>query len=189
MAYLGRPHFHAAIFGHEFDDLEIYKTWTSKGKTYKLYTSEKANKIWKKGYVVIGELTIQSAAYIARYTTKKLTGELSEDHYRKVNITTGESYDIKPEYVQASRRPGLGNKWWQNFKSDTFKDRIHIQGEQYKVPKYYDRLLEDLDPYEIEVIKEKRANFAREQSLDLCRLATIEEIVTRKTNKLHRKEN
>jgi hypothetical protein len=185
---LGRPHYHAAIFGHMFDDLQPYKSWNSKGKTFRLYTSEKANKLWQLGYAVIGDLTLDSAAYIARYTTKKLSGELAKDHYQKVNIKTGEIHDVIPEYVQASRRPGLGNQWWQQFKTDTYKDRIHIKGEQYKVPKYYDRLLEDLDPYEIEAIKQKRAIFAHENSQPSSRLITMEEIAERKTAKLIRKE-
>lgn len=132
---------------------------------------------------------MESAAYIARYTTKKLSGDMAEDHYQKVNMKTGEIYVIKPEYVQASRRPGLGNEWWQNFKQDTFKDQLHIGGEAYKVPKYYDKLLEDLDPYEIEAIKEKRADYALTNRQSESRLAEVEKIVERKTAKLLRKEN
>lgn len=136
--------------------------------------------------MVIGELTLESAAYIARYTTKKLSGDIAEEHYQKINVTTGEIHQIKPEYVQASRNKGLGNTWWEKFKTDTFKDSIHIKGEQYKIPKYYDRLLEALEPYELEAIKEARANYAHDNTNSPSRLATMEEIIIRKTTKLKR---
>lgn len=104
-----RPHYHAAVFNYWPDDCEKYKqnitgNW--------LYTSKKLNNIWGKGYVIIGELNYESAAYIARYVYKKAFG-LNKDWNTKHGRT--------PEFTLASRRPGiagniLNDKVWQVIK-------------------------------------------------------------------------
>lgn len=38
---------------------------------YYLYTSEKINKLWGKGRVIITEANEKTASYVARYTQKK----------------------------------------------------------------------------------------------------------------------
>ena len=65
-----RPHYHACIFGCDFADREYYKT-TAAG--YKLYTSETLAEIWQLGHATIGDVTFQSAAYVARYIMQKRT--------------------------------------------------------------------------------------------------------------------
>lgn len=96
-----RPHYHAAVFNY----------WPKDAKPYKrnevgdlLYTSEELNKIWGKGYVIIGNVTYQSAAYIARYVYKKAYG--------------GEQLPLKkgktPEYTTCSKRPGLASDFFTN---------------------------------------------------------------------------
>lgn len=77
-----RPHYHAIIFGLDIPDLEIYKH-DSRG--YNLYNSEWMNKIWKKGYVVIGNVTFDTCAYTARYIMKKQSGDNAKI-YSDLNI-------------------------------------------------------------------------------------------------------
>ena len=56
----GRPHYHLCLFGLGIEDQEIIeKSWTVRGN--------------KQGIVHIGEITSESARYIAGYTIKKLT--------------------------------------------------------------------------------------------------------------------
>jgi hypothetical protein len=194
-----RPHFHVAIFNHEFTDLQLYSYWESKGRDFRLYESPTLDKLWGKGSCKIGDLTFESAAYIARYNTKKLTGNRYKDkegniidvaeEYRKINKETGEIFDVKKEYIQASRRPAIGKRWWDLYKEDTLKDYLHVRGVKMKPPKYYDRKLEELDEEIFNAIKEDRARKAVELQQPRKRLKTMEEIKERKLNKLKREDN
>ena len=65
----GRPHYHAALFGEDFsDDRYVWRT-TESGHT--VYRSPRLEKLWTLGNCEIGELTFESAAYVARYIMKK----------------------------------------------------------------------------------------------------------------------
>jgi hypothetical protein len=54
-----RPHYHALIFG--------YKVLFKKQKSGDLFTSDMLAKCWGKGHCLVGDLTFESAAYVARY--------------------------------------------------------------------------------------------------------------------------
>jgi hypothetical protein len=75
---LGRPHFHACLFGHDFADKKLWKTTDSKSK---LYRSAELEKLWPYGFSSVGDVTFESAAYVARYIMKKVSGDASESHY------------------------------------------------------------------------------------------------------------
>lgn len=191
-----RPHFHVAIFGHEFKDIEIYSSWRDKGRDFRLYESATLNKLWGKGRCIIGDLTFESAAYIARYATKKITGKPSEEHYKKYDTSSGEIYDVRPEYNQSSRGGrnkgpgGIGSKWWSVYKTDTYKDFITHQGKKFKPPDYYSKLLERYHEEIFTAIKEERKVRAIELGdTPKHRLKTMEEIQNRRFNKLNRKDN
>ena len=72
-----RAHYHACLFNYDFEDKEL---WKDKQGT-KLYISETLNKLWKKGFSTIGQVTFDSAAYVARYILKKQTGKQSQSYY------------------------------------------------------------------------------------------------------------
>lgn len=149
-----RPHYHACLFGLDFKDKKHWKTVNGN----KLYTSETLNKIWGHGYAVIGDVTFESAAYVARYITKKITGKDALTHYTEFDKTTGEIYaERKPEYVTMSRRPGIGKHWFDKYHKNTFdNDRVIMRGKELKPPKYYDNQYELLFPEEMEKIKQTR---------------------------------
>jgi hypothetical protein len=75
---LGRPHFHALLFGHDFSDRKLWST-TPAGS--KLYRSAELEKLWDKGFSSVGDANFESAAYVARYIMKKVSGEAAESHY------------------------------------------------------------------------------------------------------------
>lgn len=75
----GRAHYHAAIFGIGPDKTEWF------------------TQAWGKGFVYAGDLTRQSAQYIAGYVTKKMT---SKDD-KRLN-------GRHPEFARMSLRPGIG---------------------------------------------------------------------------------
>ncbi len=68
----GRPHYHACLFNHDFQDKKLWKR--GKDPSLDLYRSADLEKLWPYGYSSIGEVTFQSAAYVARYIMKKITG-------------------------------------------------------------------------------------------------------------------
>jgi len=66
-----RPHYHALLFGLDFPDWEYVSTSDS---GHEVFTSKTLEKIWGLGFVTIGTVTFESAAYCAPYIMKKLTG-------------------------------------------------------------------------------------------------------------------
>ncbi len=127
-----RPHYHACLFNFDFPDKKLY----SERKKIKLYRSEILEKLWPFGFSLIGDVTFESAAYVARYITKKITGAGAEAHYGL----------LQPEYVTMSRRPGIGKGWFDKWKSEVYpSDSIIINGKEVRPPKYYDRQYELLE--------------------------------------------
>jgi len=127
-----RPHWHALLFNLHLRDAERYHNGT--------YRSEQLERLWGKGHAVIGDVTPQSAAYVAGYTLGKVYGPGAEDHYEDVvNLATGEVTARRPEFVSMSRRPGIGAWWFQEYGGDLFPHDFAISsdGRKYKVPSYY----------------------------------------------------
>lgn len=137
---LERPHYHACLFGIDFEDRTLLKQ-TEAGS--KIYTSAMLEHIWGMGFCTVGDVTFESAAYVARYVTKKITGDRAIDHYIKTDPRTGEAFDVSPEYVTMSRRPGIAREWWLRYREEvTNGDSVLINGREIKPPRYYDKLFE-----------------------------------------------
>lgn len=156
-----RPHHHALIFGHDFEDKKYY---TSRSGN-KLYTSESLDALWGKGICVIGELTFESAAYVARYVMKKIngpaamqrSGEFDLRPYERINYETGEIVELMPEYITFSNKPGIAKSFYLKFKDDMYpEDEVISRGMKLKPPKYYDKLYDVDDPDSMASIKEAR---------------------------------
>lgn len=162
LCQVGRPHYHACLFNVSFDDLEVY---TQSGGEPR-YTSQKLADIWKFGFVDVGELNFESAAYVARYILKKVTGHKADDHYMQCDLD-GEVTFVSPEYVTMSRRPGVGKRWFDKYKSDVFpSDEVPVPGVGVlkSVPRYYEELFKIEDPLSLEEIKAVRQEFLRTHS-------------------------
>jgi len=149
-----RPHYHALLFNFDFDD-KVY-THTSDGNRY--YQSEKLNALWGKGRCVIGEVTFESACYVARYCTKKITGKPSLDHYANFCPYTGEIYSYRePEYSEQSRKPGVASDWFAKYQGDVFPhDEVIVNGKPRKPPRFYTQRLERDDPGNHEKLRAQR---------------------------------
>jgi hypothetical protein len=150
---LGRPHYHAVILGYDFADKEIIhkanvKHWKNKFKTgtdNDLYKSQFLEEIWPYGFNTIGEVTMHSAGYVARYTMKKIYGDLADDHYN------GKT----PEFALMSK--GIGKQWIKRFRTDCYpKDYVTYKGKKIKIPRYYDNITEQTNPKLIEEVRKKR---------------------------------
>lgn len=178
-----RPHYHACLFGLDFSEDRIY----IKGSDFqRLYTSPTLERLWGYGNVSVGNLDYESAAYVARYCTKKITGELAEGHYLRYN-DDGEVWSVRPEYCTMSRRPGIGSTWFDRFMSDVYpSDEVVHKGKKHLPPKYYDGKLPEV---ELEFYKAKRRAAAKRRSAELTpeRLRVREEIAERKARMFGRK--
>lgn len=133
-----RPHYHALIFNHEFTDKQYWKT--DNGNT--LHTSRILETLWGKGQCIIGEVTFDSAAYVAQYILKKQTGRDSDIHYEHIT-RHGFNTKLDKEYTTMSRRPGIGKQWYEKFKEEVYPDNfIIVNGKKAIPPKYYLSLFE-----------------------------------------------
>lgn len=138
-----RPHFHACIFGYRFDDL-VYLRKLSSG--FKLYRSTLLEKLWTRGYSSVGDVSFESAAYVARYICAKLDGQSADwvnpasglRHYERVDKVTGEVSAVSPEFTRMSLKPGIGSEWFEKYGSEVFpSDYVISRGVKVKPPRYY----------------------------------------------------
>jgi hypothetical protein len=148
-----RPHYHAILFGYRPDDPELF---SASGEN-KLYTSPSLRSSWGMGHCTFGDATFESAAYVARYITKKMTGTAAKEHYETIDPETGEITTRKPEYSTMSRRPGIGLPWLKKYGHDTYqKDEVILNGKAMKPPRAYDNRYEVTDPQTWKTIKSVR---------------------------------
>lgn len=138
-----RPHYHAILFGEDFSSDRYL--WKRNKDGHNLYRSPRLERIWGLGEVQIGAVTAQSAGYVARYTVKKLGGQAAADRYVTTHPLTGEVVRYAPPFLLMSRKPGLGAKWFEDFKGDAFpSDFVIVDGVKKPVPGYYiAKLLEE----------------------------------------------
>lgn len=142
-----RPHHHAIIFNLHLGDLAQL---TRARNSHTLYDSATIRGAWKNGHISVGAVTYETAAYVAAYVTKKITGPLAADHYR----------GRVPEYSTMSRRPGIGAGYFDTYHQEIYPaDELIVRGHKMKPPRYYDTKLQRSDPdlYQ-EVIDNRNAN-------------------------------
>lgn len=165
-----RPHYHFLLFNHDFWDKTEWMV--SKGNT--IFRSEELEKLWVNGYSWIGAVTWQSAAYVARYVLKKVNGEHAWKRYcRDVDLDSGECRLLEPEYICMSRRPGIAHAWYERYRSDCDKDYLTDHGRKYRVPRYYDQILELEDVEKYRSKKARRKEVAKATAKTPERLATL----------------
>lgn len=171
----GRPHYHAVFFGWDFPDRVPVKN--NPGTQHLLYDSAFLRERWGKGAVRVGDLTAESAAYVARYTLKKAYGEDNAKEY----LWTGRI----PPFNLCSK--GIGRDWFAEFHTDIFPcDFVVDEATKAKcpVPRFYDKLHQVLDAEAARMVKEARIAKAKLQSPE--RLKAIEECRELKIQTLRR---
>lgn len=154
---LDRPHYHACLFNLDFPDKKLLQE--NQGNF--LFVSEILDELWPYGFCTIGDLTYQSAGYVARYCLKKIGGHVAQDHYLRVD-DYGVAYWLEPEYNTMSRRPGIGKEWYDRFKTDLFpRDELPVPGVGVvnKVPRYYESIFQSEEPENHELVKDLRKQF------------------------------
>ncbi len=155
---MGRPHYHACLFNHDFEDKKLWQMRDD----IPLFTSESLSGLWSLGFCSVGAVTFQSAAYVARYILKKMTGKTAEAQYAWTCPKTGQVHQRCPEYTTMSRRPGIGQGWLEKYSSDIYpRDQVILNGVPMKPPKYYDKQFEIADPEKYIDVRETRVRKAR----------------------------
>ena len=188
-----RPHYHAILFNHDFHD----KSWHKTIKGNKLYVSDQLQDIWKHGHCLIGDVTFESAAYVARYLMKKQNGKALEiidpkthlKPYEVLDHHTGQISKILPEYTTMSLKPGIAHNWIKKHWKDVYpSDNIHIRGKELKPCKSYDLYIKRMDTSLFDSVKEKRILQMHNHMHDNTpeRLATKEIVKQAQLNKLIR---
>ena len=125
-----RPHHHVLLFNCGFPDQKFHRH----SGDYDLYRSDELEGLWPMGHSEIGEVTFESAGYVARYTLGKLEPKSLQGRH--------------PEYLTMSRRPGIGATWLKQFHSDVYPSdqAVTKSGQVHRPPRYYDEQLLQRDP-------------------------------------------
>lgn len=159
-----RPHFHAVIFGLDFADKRFFKSAGNEGS---LYTSAVLDGLWGKGHCMIGDVTFESCAYVARYVMKRVNNDLAYFVYAAIDPITGEIIQLEPEFTHMSLKRPIGKSWFDRYQSDVYPhDHVIVRGKAMKPPKYYDTLLGREDEAELIRVKLSREQKAYELPFD-----------------------
>lgn len=165
----GRPHYHACLFGLDF---AFDRVPFSGNSGLPIWVSESLGKAWRFGFTTVGDLTVETAYYVAQYVVEKIDGDLQKKHWFYQNR--------KAPFAVMSRKPGVGATWFQKYKSDVFpSDECVVNGRVYRPPRYYD---ERLDELELELIKKKRKERVNRENASAERLAVRERVAEAKAN-------
>lgn len=185
----GRPHFHACLFGVDFSS-DRY-VWRKNAHGDFLYRSKFLEDTWGLGHVEFGELTIESAQYVAQYVVKKITGEMAEGHYEDFDIRTGEIIQKVPEFGRMSLKPGIGLDWLRKYRNDILNVGFIVDnGSKVGIPRYYKEFLRLYESNRFETIDERNADFAlkfEHSEESTAKRTDVREEVTRAKYKLRKR--
>lgn len=142
-----RPHWHALIFNWRPQDAKpAYKN--ERGD--QLYTSELLEKIWGKGKCDIGDVTFESAGYVARYAAKKLVHGYDDHEYQPIS--------------KKSSKHAIGKRWLEKYWPEllTHGKVLIIKKDgstaECPIPRYYEKWLLKHHPVEyIRYVTEKKS--------------------------------
>lgn len=149
-----RPHFHACLFGVDFPDRVKFKDMNS---GFPIYTSKLLSSIWTDGFASVADFSFETAAYVARYVCKKVTGPMADSHYLKTDFETGEVFRLRPEFTQMSLKPGIGRLWFDKYHGQVYpRDYVIVRGRKVKPPKYYDKVLASLSDFRSDEVEYDR---------------------------------
>lgn len=173
-----RPHFHAILFGVDFEfklgrDGKVVRdrkgVW--RNKKYCLYQSETLHRLWGKGFCSIGNCSSKSVAYVAKYQLYKLDESNSVQHIMRCS-------------------KGIGARWCDKYLDEVLKRGYIVSDNQkYSVPRYYLKRFENvcyktathenihkIEQQTVDKYKEKKIKFFLEKQkkeLDIFRTTGI----------------
>lgn len=145
-----RPHFHALLFNQSFSSPSL---WSRTHQGDPLYTSAELDRAWQQGLATFGAVTHESAGYVTRYAIKE--GSVPSEWL--------DAMELRREFVNMSRRPGIGADWLRKFRSDVFPCDyvVDSNGQKSRVPRFYDDRNQFHDPDLHARVKAERIESAR----------------------------
>jgi len=180
-----RPHYHALLFGRDFPD-RVQGPPSKSGAPQ--WLSAQLDASWRLGDCYLGAVTFESAAYVARYVTKKVSGSRAAEHYQRVDTQTGELVQVVPEFANMSRRPGIGRGWIERYESEVFpSDEVIARGRPSKPPRYYDAYLDGSRPDVAEAVREGRRE-RRNRANETPRRLQVRAVCAEARLNLHRRD-
>lgn len=138
----GRPHFHVILFGWKPAEKDmIYRGRSKKG--YPAYKCPMLEKIWKAGFVDIGEVTEHSAPYMVKYMVK--FSEIKSDDFEVNGKKVRKPYIVYPKTI-------LGIDYFiQNYKQILKLGYIYdSRGKIHGIPRSFLKYAENSDNIEMQ---------------------------------------
>lgn len=137
-AKFSRPHYHVIVFGWFPPDV----TYFFSRNGHAVYKSDKVAKLWKRGYISVEDVTLESAKYCAKYLQK----------LQKLPV------GLNPPFTLMSNRPGIG---FNEHDFDYLKtDKLYFRGKYISTPRYllkkaedYGAVIDDLKAFRIDKAK------------------------------------
>lgn len=194
----GRAHWHAILFGFDFDDKEL--VYVKKG--YNHYYSQLLQECWsvydKKsdsynpiGFVDLANCDYDCCSYVSQYVLKKLPvnqAGVTVSHYV---ADTGELKDIPlegvcPPMVRSSKNPAIGLNWYKQYGHNAcekgFIPIVTNEGkkvQKVRTPQYYYSKFEVDNPERAQILKKVKEEHMRkyyaENPIDMQKLKTWSE--------------
>lgn len=116
-----RPHFHAILFGIDFNADKRHFFNDKHGCP--IYLSETLQSLWKHGFCSLGDVSETTIRYVTKYLTK----------------FDSRPHKVKP-FIHMSTRNGIG---YNAIKPEIlFTDKIYHNGSYMKIPRYYLKVFE-----------------------------------------------
>lgn len=179
-----RPHYHACLFGVDFDD-SVLAGRSGSGADF--FESATLTRLWGLGKATVQPLVRETASYCARYIMKKVLGDAAKAAYTRID-GDGVMHEVESEYARMSLKPGIGAAWYAKFNSDVFPcDFVVANGARRRVPRYYDKLADraGFDCDSLEFARVERAKAAAPDQTPERRLVR-EEVHLARVSKLAR---
>lgn len=181
-----RPHYHAILFGLKLDDLvpnpnfsgdfpyfsskKLAKTWTACYNGLTEISEGSATSL--AGNVVIGDVSWDTCAYVARYIMKKQNGPGAKIY---------DDANIEHPFSLQSRKPGLARQYYDDHPEMFDYEFINVStpdgGMKFRPPSYFWDLLEQDDPTRCKALKQIRkegAESAKEAEMANTSLSYLE---------------
>ena len=178
----GRAHAHAVIFNFKPNDLRRH---SRDRRGYYIYTSKKINSLWGHGYVIVADVNANVAAYVARYSTKKLSnisgkvnGTIAKLNFAYRNCQSEEGQEIiknnlkiwkeRRENICASSLGYIGSYYWETNKEKIIKNAgifvnwskgVHLE----KIPKPMQKQYEEEYPEKYEWYEYEKEKNGKEE--------------------------
>lgn len=159
-----RPHYHIIIFGLHLQDLQPYKKSVL---GFQYFNSDALSRCWidgtdgsQRGYVVVGSVSWDTCAYVARYILKKQKGATASLY---------SDLGIEPEFSRMSLKPGIGTQYYRDHPEIMKFDKINVcapsGGRSFTHPHILRRMYEIDDPSGAFELSERRRLNAIDNSI------------------------